>query len=237
MTIQGTSKTSIHWVALAAWAMFMSLILCDTAYAAELESPQRLHAVAMDYAKAQAGGGQLNIQVGLPDSRLTLKKCDTTPEASGQKHGLRMQLRLSCPGHWSIYVPVSIEQKKQVVFAKRSLQSGDIISGNDLELRWHQMRGADYGHFVDPQAVIGRKAARNINAGQILRPTALRQAWAVHKGDHVTLVSKIGSIEIHGRGEAQHDALENARVSVRNLSSGKVVRGTCRGDGIVEIQG
>lgn len=227
----------LHWISLLCWIVFVWLFLGDLAYAAEQEKRQRIEQVASDYARSQAGEGKLDIRARLPDSRLSLPRCKDTPVASAARYSQRMQVRVSCPGSWALYVPVTISQQKQLVVLNRSLASGEIVSASDISLRWQAVSDVGYGHFEDTEGVIGRRLARPVRAGQILRPNQLRQAFSVRKGDTVTLISRIAGVEIRSRGTAEHDAVENARVNVRNLSSGKRVQGYARGSGIVEVQG
>ncbi|MGJ8669635.1 MAG: flagellar basal body P-ring formation chaperone FlgA [Oceanococcus sp.] len=237
MNSQSFADRCFHRAAIMAWAIFIGLVLNEVAAAKELEDPDRILAIATQYAQEHAGQGRNIAQARMPDSRLYLPRCEQQPQATANQHGLRMQVRVSCPGSWSLYVPVSVEQHKQVVFTRRSLAANEVVSAADVELAWKQIKSGGYGHFESLESVVGRKLIRPVNAGKILQPNQLRQAWSIHKGDTVTLISRAGAVEIRGRGKAEQDALENNRVRVRNLSSGKVVEGYARGNGIVEIQG
>ncbi len=205
--------------------------------AAELEDPARIQAIASAYAIQHAGPGRVDASAQLPDTRLRLPRCTQTPQASARTHGLRMQVQVHCPGQWKLYVPVVVQQHKQVVVSARSLNAHELIGAADVTLAWRQMQGVDYGSFESLEAVIGRELAQPLAAGQILKPNQLRQAPSIRKGDTVTLLSRVGSVEIRGRGKAQHDAVEHSRVKVRNLSSGRIVEGYVRPGGIVEIRG
>lgn len=223
--------------ALVAWVVFVGLIFSDAAEAKELEDPERIMSIATQYAEQHAGPGRNKVQARMPDSRLYLPRCPQPPNASASQHGLRMQVKVSCPNSWALYVPVSVEQQRQVVVTRRSLAANELIGREDVELRWQALSSGGYGYFESLEAVIGRKLIRPVNADRMLQPNQLRQAWTVHKGDTVTLISRAGPVEIRGRGTAQHNAVEHSRVKVRNLSSGRIVEGYARGNGIVEIQG
>lgn len=230
-----------HWAALGAWLVFLLAMLGNIAHAnsptGTLEDPQRIIEAATRHARAEAGSGRIQAQARLPDTRLRLQRCSEELHASGRQFGQRLQVMVSCPGSWKIYVPVSLRQEKELVVAKRSLQTDEVITSADLSLEWKAIKGTGYGHFESPDGLIGRRVARPIKAGQIITPGQLRQAWSIRKGDIVTLVSRAGAIEIRSRGRAEQDALENTRLKVRNLSSGRIVEGYARTNGIVEIQG
>lgn len=237
MMIRAVAERCLHWISLLCWVAFLCLFLGDLAYAAEPESRERIESVAREYARAQAGEGKLDIQAHLPDARINLPRCPSQPQASSARYSQRMQVRVSCPGAWALYVPVRITQHKQLVVLTRSLASGEIVSAADVTLKWQQINDVGYGYFENTQAVIGRRMARPARADHVLRPNQLRQAFSIRKGDTVTLVTRIAGVEIRSRGTAEHDAVENARVEVRNASSGKRVQGYARGAGIVEVQG
>ncbi len=236
-----------HWAAIAAWLMFVLTLMTDLAHAqapadephltSPWESRAHIEQVASDYAVQQAGGGRVSVRAQLPDRRLRLPRCPEPLQAQGLTRGQRLQVQVSCTGRWKLYVPVTMQQEKQLIVARRSLQTDAIVAAADLDREWRALKGSGYGHFESVEAVIGRRVARPIMAGQIITPGQLRQAFSVHKGDLVTLVSRIGNVEIRGRGRAENDALENTRVRVRNLSSGRLVEGYVRADGLVEIRG
>lgn len=237
MTLCASSHRRSDWIPLLFGMACGWLLVSPLAIASEQESRQRIEQVASEHARTQAGGGRLQIQARLPDTRLNLPRCASQPQAESSRFSQRMQVKVSCPGAWALYVPVSITQQKQLVVMTRSLASGEIVSAADVTLNWQQIKDVSYGHFERLDGVIGRKMARPARAGQVLRPNQLRQAFSVRKGDTVTLLSRVGGVEIRSRGTAEHDAVENSAVSVKNLSSGKRVQGYARGGGIVEIQG
>ncbi len=237
MTSHALFYRRLHWMPLLFGIAFGWLSLGGPAMASEQESRERIERAASEHARSQAGGGRLQIQARLPDTRLNLPRCTQPLEAHSSRFSQRMQVKVSCPGTWALYVPVNVTQQKQLVVMTRSLASGEIVSAADVTLSWQQLKDISYGHFERLDGVIGRKMARSARAGQILRPNQLRQAFSVRKGDTVTLLSRVGGVEIRSRGTAEHDAVENSAVSVKNLSSGKRVQGYARGGGIVEIQG
>lgn len=225
-----------QWLRLTGLAL-ATLVGVGVAQAGDFEDPQRIVEVAEQHATGEAGDGRVRARAQIPDSRLRLARCPTRPQATSTGRGSRLQVQVSCPGQWRIYVPVSLDQDKQLVVAARSLQTQEVISADDLSLEWQSVTHSGYGHFESPEALIGRRVAAPIQAGQIITPAQVRQAVSINKGDVVTLLSRIGGVEIRGRGRAEHDAVENTRVRVRNLDSGRIVEGYARDGRIVEIQG
>lgn len=233
------SDRMFHWAALAAWALFMLMLLGDLAQAQSraFQSHESIREAAAAHARSQSGGGRVAASARLPDSRLHLQQCDEALQTRGVSQALHAQIQVSCPGLWKIYVPVSLQREQQLVVARRSLQAGEIVGEADLALEWRPVQGRGYGQFESLDAVVGRRVARPLRAGQVVQPNQLRQAMSIRKGDIVTLISRAGPVEIRGRGRARDDAVENGRLRVENLSSGRIVEGYARGDGIVEIQG
>ena len=223
-----------HWAGISAWVLFLGLFLSDLARASSpFEDPQRIRDAASAHARSTAGGDRVQASARLPDSRLRLKRCEQDLQTRGLGRGQRLQVQVACPGVWKIYVPVTVQMQRQIVIAKRSLRVNEIVSRSDLAVEWRDVQGNGYGSFDTLESVIGRELARPVRAGQVIQPNQLRQAVDIRKGDIVTLVSRAGPVEIRGRGRAEQDAVENTR----NLSSGRIVEGYARPDGIVEIQG
>jgi flagella basal body P-ring formation protein FlgA len=71
----------------------------------------------------------------------------------------------------------------------------------------------------------------------VLTPALVHRPPAIARGDRITLVSNGGGVSVSAPGEALADARRGERLSVRNLSSGKVVEGVVRDQGVVEVLG
>ncbi len=233
------SDSLMRWTAMSVWAICLALMSGEPAQAGDsaFQGHDSIRDAAAAHVRRNAGSGRVNVRARLPDSRLHLRRCDEPLQTQGTSQGLHAQVQVSCPGLWKIYVPVTLQREQQMVVARRSLQSGEIVAEADLLLEWRSVQGSGYGQFESLDAVVGRRVARPVRAGQVVQPNQLRQAMSIRKGDIVTLVSRAGPVEIRGRGRAQDDAVENGRLRVENLSSGRIVEGYARGGGVVEIPG
>jgi flagella basal body P-ring formation protein FlgA len=77
------------------------------------------------------------------------------------------------------------------------------------------------GVMTDADDIIGKRARRNIDAGDILRPDLIEMPPLVKRGDMVVIVAESRGIKVTATGEVKSDGLRGERVKVVNLDSNK----------------
>ena len=92
------------------------------------------------------------------------------------------------------------------------------------------------GYISDPHQAIGRKLTRSLQADQVLTPAILQLAEIVRRGDQVVITARSGGISVRMQGEALSGGSSGQQISVRNLSSQRVVRARVTGPGQVEVE-
>jgi flagella basal body P-ring formation protein FlgA len=90
---------------------------------------------------------------------------------------------------------------------------------------------------VEREALVGKLARRTLLAGQPIPRNAVREPYLVTQGRAVQLVFKSGGLTITGVGVALQSAGGGELISVRNVDSGIIVRGTVQADGSVRVGG
>ena len=71
--------------------------------------------------------------------------------------------------------------------------------------------------------------------GQILHPRHLFQKFDVNNGDIISIVSNVGNASVIVSGEAQDSGNLNDLIKVKNLESGKIVKGYIKKNKIIKI--
>lgn len=168
------------------------------------------------------------------DSALRLPAC-------GQ--GLRAQptgtstVEVSCPeaGGWRLFVPVRIRRNQTVLILNRGISAGETLGAADITTAQRDVARIAGAALADPAVAVGRVARRTLSAGSLLSANDLVAQRLVRRGDNVSLVSRLGGVEVRVAGKAMADAGENERVSVENLSSRKIVQGTVAASGDVFV--
>lgn len=151
------------------------------------------------------------------------------------------------PLHWNIVVrttangadPAAEGESPQApirsaVVLKHSIRKGEVLTGARLEVRDFDKALAP-GIYADPQELIGRRMAQGLGAGVPIRERHLQPAWAVVGGTPVVIEMAVGGLTVSASGEALEDGQIGDSVSVKNLRSGKVVRGFVTGEKKVSL--
>ena len=115
-------------------------------------------------------------------------------------------------------------RKFQIVKLKRSLEKNDIINLNDIEMVTEEQK-YQTSFYSNLKELVGRKLKKNLKKGQILHPRHLFENFDVNNGDIISIVSNVGNASVIVSGEAQDSGNLNDLIKVKNLESGKIVKG------------
>ena len=122
----------------------------------------------------------------------------------------------------------------KIVKLKKSLEKNDIIQLNDLETviveKKHQI-----SFFANKKELVGRKLKKNMKVGQILHPRHLFESFDINNGDIISIVSDIGKVSVTVLGEAQGSGNLGDLIKVKNLKSGKIIKGYIKKDKKIKI--
>lgn len=194
-----------------------------------------------DYLERSEIQARHEIHINRLDPRLRLAACDTdmtqSLESPAQPIG-RVTVRVSCPGStpWTVFVPAQVRIFRPVVVLKNPLKRDSIVGPADIALIEHDIGLLGRGYFTDPAQAIGKKLTRPAQVDQVLTPAQLRLAESVKRGDQVVIAAHSGGISVRMQGEALSAGSLGQQISVRNLSSQRVIRARVTGPGQVEVE-
>ncbi|WP_203792454.1 flagellar basal body P-ring formation chaperone FlgA [Aquipseudomonas alcaligenes] len=219
------------------------------AHAADLTLPEELigategflEFMVEDYLERSEITARHEIQVNPLDPRLRLAACDSnltqSLESPAQPVG-RVTVRVSCEGStpWTVFVPAQVRIFRPVVVVKTALKRDSIIGAGDVALVEQDVSLLNRGYVTEVEQVIGRKLTRATRTDQVLTPAMLQLAEAVRRGDQVVISARSGGINVRMQGEALSDGTLGQQISVRNLTSQRVIRARVTGPGQVEVE-
>lgn len=219
------------------------------AHAADLTLPEELigategflEFMVEDYLQRSEITARHEIQVNPLDPRLRLAACDSdltqSLESPAQPVG-RVTVRVSCEGStpWTVFVPAQVRIFRPVVVVKTALRRDSIIGAGDVALVEQDVSLLNRGYVTEVEQVIGRKLTRATRADQVLTPAMLQLAEAVRRGDQVVISARSGGINVRMQGEALSGGTLGQQISVRNLTSQRVIRARVAGPGQVEVE-
>lgn len=203
------------------------------------ENPERIRAIASEFARTQSAP-DARIEVGQLDERLQLPACAESPKAfspsgSNARGTISVEVRCGTPAIWTLYVPVRISETRQIMVLNRSMGRGEIVTADAVSLQERDITSLPYGYLINLAEVVGKTIKRPLTAGSVLTPDALESQRIIKRGQSVTLLSRIGTLEIRALGTALADAAQGDRLRVENASSRRVVEGIVRTADIIEV--
>jgi len=120
-------------------------------------------------------------------------------------------------------VPVSgrILVSRKVVKTVRKIRKGEmIVAGDVVELYEDTMRSGGT-EVRSRKAVVGKRAARTLQEGQVLSREMVEDPPTVRKGDRVIIRAENGAVAVSALGKVLEDGRSGEQVKVVNISSGK----------------
>ncbi|MCU0935003.1 MAG: flagellar basal body P-ring formation protein FlgA [Gammaproteobacteria bacterium] len=228
---------------LAALALTVALsVTAAFARAQDVHPPQDIRAEVAAFLARELGpeSPQRRYEVNELDPRLRLARCQeplelSLPGANPRAGSLTVGVRCSGERPWSIFVPARARTLGPVVVLARSVTPGASLTAADVKVEERDLTSAPAGHFPDPAAVLGRTLKRSLAPGQPLTASVVASSLRVRRGERVVLVARLAGVDVRMQGEALRDAAVGETVTVRNLSSQRVVEGRVGSDGSVEV--
>jgi flagella basal body P-ring formation protein FlgA len=224
--------------------LLFCLLLPDAlpAWAEAQQNHEEIRNAVAEFVRSQlrAQSGEVSIQVGEIDRRLSLPECSPleTFLPSGASLAGKTSVGVRCPRSpgqdgWSLFVPVTIRVSSTQLITSRPLQQGQTLRAEDIISRTGEL--TQPGLLTDPAQAIGKVLKYSLGAGQALKLDMVRAPYSVTQGQTVTVQVVGAGFKLHSEGQALNNAAEGQSVRVR-MSSGHVVNGTATADGTVDVR-
>ncbi|MEO8466657.1 MAG: flagellar basal body P-ring formation chaperone FlgA [Gammaproteobacteria bacterium] len=206
-----------------------------TVRAAGWQSPDSIREAARAMALQN---GATNVEAMAIDERLKLPECGDALKTEMQRVIQRGTgtVTVSClgPTPWRLFVPVRVTEQLPVVVLRRSVQPGEVLAADDLELRQQAAAALPYDYVGKTDLAVGQTVRRSQPAGAVLLASALEQPPGVERGALVTLIAANSTVQVKAEGVALEPGRLKERVRVRS-ASGRVVQGVVEAPGQVRV--
>lgn len=114
-------------------------------------------------------------------------------------------------------------------------QRGHILDQTDISWARVRTNNSHTVYFTSPNQIIGKVLVRSIKTGNILAAHLLQAPRLIHRGQQVTLLVDMSGLQVRMKGHALSDAGAGDLVRVRNAKTKRVVEGTVKKAGIVQV--
>jgi flagella basal body P-ring formation protein FlgA len=228
------------------WLAPLPLLFVLSVQAQEDPNPASLTAIrntAQTYVRSliPASAGETTVTVGQLDNRLRLAHCSSKELSASLPAGVTLQARatvgVSCAGpvHWTVFVPVTIETKIDVLVLTHAVNRDTRLTAADVTIETRKTAGPGNAYLTKPAELTGRTVRRPLAAGTTLSVDMFAPDLIVRRGQEVTLLSSAGAVEVRAHGRAMVDGAAGARIQVQNLGSQRVVEGVVESADLVRV--
>jgi flagella basal body P-ring formation protein FlgA len=121
-------------------------------------------------------------------------------------------------------VTAVVEVLVNAVVTTRPLGRFKPIEESDLEVRPVDLSGLPSDYIADPEAVLGKRTRRLLDANTVLRPDLVESQPIVKRGDRVRIILESAGMRITAAGEVKQKGCLGERIPVANLDSNKVIQ-------------
>lgn len=215
----------------------------EVAQDVSVESLTTIRSAAQSYVKSliPPSAGESIVTVGQLDGRLRLAPCAKKDLSASLPAGMSLQARstvgITCAGpvHWTVYVPVTVESKIDVLVLTHAVNRDARLTAADVTVETRNTAGPGNAYLTKPTELGGRTVRRPLAAGTTLSVDMFTPDMIVRRGQQVTLLSSGGLVEVRANGRAMVDGAAGARIQVQNLSSARVVEGIVESADLVRV--
>jgi flagellar basal body P-ring formation protein FlgA len=163
---------------------------------------------------------------------------DVREKAGGDFVGdISLVIFFSVDGRLYKKVPVSgrILVNRRVIKTARKIRKGETIDAKDLvEVTEKSMRSCGT-EMQRLEQVVGKRAARALQMGQVVKREMVEIPPAVRKGDRVIIKAENSSVAVSALGKVMEDGRSGEQIRVINISSGKEIFAKVIGPGQVRV--
>ncbi|WP_160296971.1 flagellar basal body P-ring formation chaperone FlgA [Photobacterium halotolerans] len=180
------------------------------------------------------------ISISVPASVDHLPACDTELYISAADQQslpvgyLRRQLECQSGAQpWKLNITAQVSLRLPVIVSATHIRRDTRLTAAMLKSQVLTLT-RDEAFATRPEQLIGQRTLRRVRSGQIINPLQLQPLWLVEEGDTVVIVASKNGLEASMKGEALQNGVKGEQVSVRNISSGKVIQAVVVERGKVE---
>ena len=222
---------------------WLSLLAFAAATNAQEDALTAIRNTAHAYVRSliPVSAGETTITVQQLDNRLHLAPCAPKDLSASLPPGASLQARttvgVSCAGPvaWRIFVPVNIESKIDVLVLAHAVNRDARLSAADVTVETRRTAGPGNAYLTKPADLAGRAVRRPLAAGTTLSVDMFMPDLIVRRGQEVTLLSAVDSVEVRASGRAMSDGAAGARIPVQNVGSQRVVEGIVESSDLVRV--
>lgn len=211
---------------------------------AQIVTAKRMEQIFMDYIKDNSSWPEDRIgfeyintpgAIALPEGNLSWDVQDKGKRDFIGNVTVNIDFRVDQKTVKKVIASGRVGVRTDTIRAAGKIDRGRLISAGDIEEI--SEGGFQYrkGSVISREDVVGKRALRTIQSGQIILEGMFENPPPVKKGDRVIISAENSKLKITAAGEALQDGHVGDQVEVLNIQSGKKILATVSGSGVVEV--
>ncbi|WP_330959652.1 flagellar basal body P-ring formation chaperone FlgA [Photobacterium sp. 53610] len=124
---------------------------------------------------------------------------------------------------WKLNITVQVNLRLPVIVATTHIRRDTKLTADMLKTQTLTLSRAE-AFATRPEEVLGQRTLRRFRSGQIISPLQLQPLWMVEEGESVMIIASKNGMAASMAGEALQNGVKGEQISVRNISSGKVIQ-------------
>jgi len=173
--------------------------------------------------------------ITLPQGRLAIEVRERTGQGFLGNVFLTAQVNVNGKTVRNISLSGEVLLQKEVIRAARKIDRGTVIAKDDLAFTVEKIKDVRPDSNPRLEDIVGKRATRNIQAGQILTIPMMQDIPMVQKGKQVVIRADNGLITVTTVGVVQENGQQGDQVKVINVGSGKEIMATVISPGMVTV--
>jgi flagella basal body P-ring formation protein FlgA len=222
-------------------SLCLMLVASQIGAAATNQSLPAIQDAVINYVQSSLEeGGEYQITHSQLDPRLQLAACEQSLEVFVQSGVIRpgrntVGIRCNGASSWTIYNTVLVKSFIKVLVSTQSLNRNDKINPESIVIETRDVSTLQPGYINDPGFLIDKVATRPVPAGSVIYNAYIAEPRLVKRGERVNIQSGSPGLMITSEGVAMMDGAKGQKISVKNISSNRVIQGTVMYPGLVAV--
>ncbi len=211
----------------------------------QLVQPEQFRRAILRYLEQELAGKVREVHVSLiepqealavPMGRLDFAVLPSVLDEGLGRRLFHIQLTVNGKPVETVEVTSDVAGFLDVVVPTRFIKTDEVIEADDVALSRVKLLDLKQQFVTDMDEVVGKSAARPLQAQAPVRLVSVKKPYAVRKGDRVTIEARGGGLSIQTVGTTKSGGQVGQIVTVTNVDSGKEIRAKVIGPGVVQVE-
>jgi flagellar basal body P-ring formation protein FlgA len=173
-------------------------------------------------------------ELTLPAGKLSWKVTPSRPGIMGS-NSFSIALFVDGKPAGNCLVRGRLEALAEVAVATTILHKGDVVTDANIVMQRQDIGEADKP-FMAKENIIGMQVARTVSAGTVLKQEHIVSPPVIKDGEMVKIFARKGTLQLSTSGVAKTEGRLGEIISVKNISSNKIIQCRVDGPGAVSVE-